>query len=41
MNRIRFAIAYISAFIEHRDHACAVYIARLSRRRRLNKTRYF
>lgn len=41
MNRIRFAIAYISALWEYRDHASAIYVARLARRRRLNKTRYF
>ena len=41
MNRILFALAYISALIEYRDHASAVYVARLARRRRLAGRKFF
>lgn len=37
MRRLLFACQYIAALWECRDHAAAVYIARLARRPRLNR----
>lgn len=37
MHRMLFVCQYIAALWEYRDHAAAVYIARLARRPRLNR----
>ena len=37
MRRLLFVCQYITALREYRDHAAAVYIARLARRPRLNR----